>query len=55
MWCCWERGRPGRFVFRLADGPKGEGLAFRLDSGDLMSIGEDKSAPASLYETAQQC
>jgi len=42
-------------VYRLADGPKGEGLAFRLDSGDLLSIGEDKAAPASLYETAQQC
>src|SRR5215210_345069 len=41
----WEQ-TPG--VYRIADGPKGEGLAFRLDSGDLMSIGEDKNAPASL-------
>ena len=42
-------------VYRLTDGPKGEGLAFRLDSGDLLSIGEDKAAPAALYETAEQC
>lgn len=42
-------------VYRLADGPKGEGLAFRLDTGDLLSIGEEKSGPAVLYETAQQC
>lgn len=48
----WEQA-PG--VYRLADGPKGEGLAFRLDSGDLLSIGEEKAGPAALYETAQQC
>jgi hypothetical protein len=42
-------------VYRINDGPKGEGLAFRLDTGDLLSIGEDKAAPASLYETAEQC
>jgi hypothetical protein len=48
----WEQ-TPG--IYRITDGPKGEGLAFRLDSGDLISIGEDKSAQAALYETAQQC
>jgi hypothetical protein len=42
-------------VSRLADGPKGEGLTFRLDSSDLISIGEEKSAPTWLYETTQQC
>ena len=42
-------------VYRLTDGPKGEGHAFRLDTGDLLSIGEEKSGPAALYETAEQC
>ena len=42
-------------VYRLADGQKGEGLTFKADSDDLMSIGEDKAAPAWLYETARQC
>ena len=42
-------------VHRISDGPKGEGLAFRVDTGDLLSIGEEKSGPAALYETAEQC
>jgi hypothetical protein len=48
----WEQ-RPG--VFPLGDGPKGEGMTFRLGSEDLMTVGEDKDAPAWLYETAWQC
>ena len=40
-------------VYRLADGPKGEGLTFRLDTDDLMSVGEER--PTALYQTAWQC
>ncbi|MGE3910938.1 MAG: hypothetical protein AB7K36_16390 [Chloroflexota bacterium] len=40
-------------VYPVSDGPKGEGLAFRLDSDDLMSVGEER--PTALYETAWHC
>ena len=40
-------------VYRLADGPKGEGLTFRLDTADLMSVGEER--PTALYQTSWQC
>ena len=40
-------------VFPLADGPKGEGITYRLGSDDLMTVGEQ--VPAGLYETDLQC
>jgi hypothetical protein len=46
----WEQAPA---VYPLTDGPKGEGLAFRADSDDLMTVGEE--VPAALYDTAWQC
>jgi len=46
----WEQAPA---VFPLADGPKGEGITYRLGSDDLMSVGEQ--VPARLYETDMQC
>jgi hypothetical protein len=40
-------------VYRLADGPKGEGLTFKLGTDDLMSVGEER--PTALYQTSWQC
>ncbi|MCC7370621.1 MAG: hypothetical protein IT306_19530 [Chloroflexi bacterium] len=40
-------------VFHLSDGAKGEGLTFRPNSDDLLSIGEER--PAVLYRTPWQC
>ena len=40
-------------VFQLADGWKGEGMTYKLDSDDLMTIGEE--TPAGLYETSLHC
>ena len=40
-------------VYRLTDGVKGEGIAYRLGSDDLMSVGEER--PMALYQTAWQC
>ena len=42
-------------VYPLGDGPKGEGISFRLDSEDLLTIGEAKTTAATLYETAWHC
>jgi hypothetical protein len=46
----WEQAPA---VFPLADGPKGEGITYRLGSDDLMTVGEQ--VPAGLYETDLQC
>jgi hypothetical protein len=46
----WEQAPA---VFPLADGPKGEGITYRLGSDDLLTIGEE--TPASLYATDMQC
>jgi hypothetical protein len=40
-------------IVRLADGPKGEGITYKLDSDDLMTVGEE--TPAGLYETSVHC
>lgn len=40
-------------VYPLGDGPKGEGIAFRAGSRDLVTIGEER--PAALYQTAWPC
>jgi len=40
-------------IYRIADGPKGEGITFRLDSDDLMSVGEE--TPTWLYQTGRSC
>jgi hypothetical protein len=40
-------------VYPIDDGPKGEGITFRVDSDDLMSIGEGSTA--FLYQIAWQC
>jgi hypothetical protein len=42
-------------VYPLGDGPKGEGISFRVDSEDLLSIGESKATAATLFETPWQC
>jgi len=40
-------------VYPLADGPKGEGITFRADGADLLTIGE--GTPAVLFEAANHC
>jgi hypothetical protein len=40
-------------TFRLSDGVKGEGITFRLNSNDLVTVGEE--VPAALYETNWVC
>jgi hypothetical protein len=40
-------------VIPLADGPKGEGITYKLGTDDLMTIGE--GTPAELHETDLQC
>jgi hypothetical protein len=40
-------------VYPIADSSKGEGITFRADSSDLLTIGE--GTPATLFETAWQC
>jgi hypothetical protein len=42
-------------VYPLGDGPKGEGISFRADSADLLTIGEAKTTAATLFETDWQC
>jgi len=42
-------------VYPLGDGPKGEGITFRHDSDDLLTIGEAKATAATLFETAWHC
>lgn len=40
-------------IVRLADGPKGEGITYKLDSDDLMTVGEE--TPTGLYQTSRRC
>jgi hypothetical protein len=40
-------------AFPLNDGSKGEGMTYRPESDDLMTIGEE--SPANLYETSLHC
>lgn len=42
-------------VYPLGDGPKGEGISFRPDSNDLLTIGEAKRFAATLFETVWHC
>jgi hypothetical protein len=40
-------------VYRLDDGVKGEGITYRANSEDLITLGE--GASPTLYRTAWQC
>ena len=45
----WQEPR----TFPLSDGVKGEGITFKLNSNDLLTVGEE--VPAALYATDWQC